>query len=142
MEAPAGILPQAFFQQFPNLHRCRIGKRLPVRLALKDLRDTVGDCLSREQLPARQRLVKHAAERPDVGSLIDWFSPRLLRAHVRGSSEDLPRPCRACSELRGNAFRSSEGSVFCKTKVEQLDLSLRCDLRSEEHTSELQSLRH
>ena len=36
---------------------------------------------------ARQHLVEHAAERPDVGALVDGLAARLLGAHVRGRAE-------------------------------------------------------
>ena len=41
---------------------------------------------------AREHLVQHAAERPDVGALVDRLPARLLRAHVRGRAENQRRP--------------------------------------------------
>ena len=40
--------------------------------------------------PAGQHLVQHAAERPDICALVHGLAARLLRAHIRGGSENDP----------------------------------------------------
>ena len=42
----------------------------------------------RERGATGQHLKQHASERPDIGALVDRQASRLLRAHVRGRSED------------------------------------------------------
>jgi hypothetical protein len=42
--------------------------------------------LTERRVPS-QHLVQHASERPDIGALVDSFSPRLLRTHIRHSAE-------------------------------------------------------
>ena len=66
----------------------RGGQRLPVRLALQDARDHVGHRLAREGLAPGEAFVEHAAERPDVGALVDRAAARLLGAHVRRGAEN------------------------------------------------------
>ena len=39
-----------------------------------------------------EHFMKHAAERPDVGPLVDRQTARLLRAHIGGRPEDHPFP--------------------------------------------------
>ena len=61
-------------------------RRAPVGLAFEDRRDRVGDGLAAKRRPRRQHLAQHAAERPDVGPLVD----RLARVPARDSCR---RPC-------------------------------------------------
>ena len=46
--------------------------------------------LAGERRPAGQHLVEHAAERPDVGPLVDRLAARLLGAHVGRGAEERP----------------------------------------------------
>ena len=54
-------------------------------------RERVGDVVAGERARARQHLVEHGAERPDVGALVDGLAPRLLGRHVGGGAEDHAR---------------------------------------------------
>ena len=56
----------------------RVRQRLPVRLVVDNRRNDVRHRLARKRLLARQHLVEHAAECPDVGSLVHGFATRLL----------------------------------------------------------------
>ena len=67
-------------------HRFR--KPAPVGLGLDDGGENVGGTLGVEGLLSGQALVEAAAERPDVGPLVDGFAARLLRAHVGGRPDD------------------------------------------------------
>ena len=60
----------------------------PVRLAVQDRADRVGDRLARERRPSGEQLVEHAAERPDVRAFVHGAAARLLRAHVGRGAED------------------------------------------------------
>ena len=50
--------------------------------------ERVGDRLAAERGAAGEHLVEHAAERPDVGALVDGLAARLLGTHVGGRAED------------------------------------------------------
>ena len=82
------ILGEAAEQQPSNGGGRRGGQGRPVGLALENLRDRVRDGLTGKREAAGQHLVEHAAERPDVGALVDALTARLLRAHVGGGAED------------------------------------------------------
>ena len=47
------------------------GSAVPVGLALERGGDRVRRRVAGERAPSRQHLVEHAAERPDVGALVD-----------------------------------------------------------------------
>ena len=52
----------------------------------------VGDRVAGERRQAGQHFVEHAAERPDVGPLVDRLAARLLGTHVRrGAEQSRPR---------------------------------------------------
>ena len=65
-------------------------QRAPVRLAFENRGDRVRDRLAGKCAAARQHLVQHAPERPDVGPLVDRLAARLLRAHVGRGPENHP----------------------------------------------------
>ena len=102
------------------------GSRSRIAASVSDTR------LAGERAPPGQHLVEHAAERPDVGALVD----RLARAPARGSCR---RPCRgsrrrasvAASDRSATASRSPCASVVerpCETEVEHLDGAVGRDL--------------
>ena len=64
------ILLKAALQQLAHARRRRRRQRVPIRLAVR-IAAIVGDRLARKRAPARQHLEEHAAERPDVGALVD-----------------------------------------------------------------------
>ena len=55
-------------------------KRAPVRLRLQDGRERIADVFAIERAPARQHLVEHTAERPDVAALVGRLGPSPARA--------------------------------------------------------------
>ena len=67
---------------------CSGGQRGPIGLAFKNADERVGDRVAVERAPARQHLEQHAAERPDVGALVDRLPARLLGAHVGRRAEN------------------------------------------------------
>ena len=77
-------------QRHEPLHfrRKRWRQRRPVRFAVENSRDRVRDRLARERASPGQHFIEHAAERPDIGSLVDRLAARLLGAHVRAGAED------------------------------------------------------
>ena len=66
------------------------GKALPVGILQQDGRQRRRDVVAREGPAAGQHLVEHAAERPDVGALVDRLALGLLRRHVGRGAEDHP----------------------------------------------------
>ena len=80
---------------------------------------------------AGEHLIEHAPKRPDVGSLVDDLSTRLLRTHVGGGAEDhaLTRPVHCHRRrLREVGHRSFAGHHFCQPEVEDLHSAVWCDL--------------
>src|SRR5438874_1705362 len=85
-EALFGILLQAAAQQDANALRRLGGQSLPVRLAFQDCSKNLGGAFSIEGLLASEQFIEHAAERPNVGTLVDRFAASLLGGHVGGCS--------------------------------------------------------
>ena len=112
-----GILREAAAQESSNDCRCRRGEGRPVGLTLENLPNRVRHRLAGKGDAPGQHLVEHAAERPDVGALVDHLPTRLFRAHVGGRAENRPLPaCRRSgrtptpSALAG--FASPKSSTF------------------------------
>ena len=104
--------------------RCRGGQRREIRLALDDLAIMSEARLARERRAGRQHLVEHAAERPDVGPLVDRQAARLLRAHVGGGAGDQAAPPRAAIDRGGDACllgSRPRSTRFGEAEVEHLD---------------------
>ena len=68
--------------------RRRRRQRRPVGLARQHVGQHVGRIVALESAPAAQHLEENAAERPDVGALVDRLSARLLRRHVGRGAQD------------------------------------------------------
>ena len=83
---------------------------------LQHRRQRLGDDLALEQLLAREHLVQHHAERPDVGALVHRLAARLLRSHVRRRAQDHARPRRS----RWSASANSRGSDAVATAAPPL----------------------
>ena len=81
-KTPVFIFLEAAPQQVSHGGGHRRSQRLPVWLTLENSSDRVGQRVSLKRMPARQQLIQHAAKRPDVGLLVDRFTPHLLGAHV------------------------------------------------------------
>ena len=82
------IFDEAPLQHTPNRRGRPHRKRRPVGLALENFRDGIGNRVTRKRDPAGEHFVEHAAERPDITSLINGLTARLLRAHVGGRPEN------------------------------------------------------
>ena len=52
----------------------------------------IGHVVTCERTLAGQHFEQHAAERPDVGALVDRLAARLLGTHVGGGAEDHAAP--------------------------------------------------
>jgi len=91
VQALPRVLGEATLQQSAGRGRRVCGQRFPVWLLLEDRRQRVGDGLARKRPLARQHLVEHAAERPDVGALVEDMPAHLLGAHVGGGPQQDPR---------------------------------------------------
>src|SRR5262245_37946084 len=100
-ESTLRILLKATPKQLSDPGWCRRGQRLPIWIALDKCRECIGECGSRERGAAREHLVEHASERPDVGALVDRFASCLLRAHVRCGPENRTVTSTADRECRG-----------------------------------------
>jgi hypothetical protein len=55
---------------------------VPVRLAVQDRRDRLGEGRARESPLSGEHLVQHTAESPDIATTVHILTPRLLGAHV------------------------------------------------------------
>ena len=75
-------------------------------------------CPPREQPRARQHLVEHDAERPDVGALVDGFAARLLGRHVARRCRE-SRPCWVAAGDSVGELREAAAPVAC-TGAERL----------------------
>ena len=60
------------------------------RLIRDDAAERFVDVLPRERLLAGGHLVEHAAEREQVGAVIDLRTVDLLGCHIAGRAHDLP----------------------------------------------------
>ena len=69
-----------------------------------------------------QHFVQHAAERPDVGPLVDRLAPRLLRAHVGGRAENdaFARPSSSSWAMRQIRCRAVSGRHLRQPEVQHL----------------------
>ena len=83
-QSPSWILLQAALEQSPHVRRHAV----PARLGLDHRRQDRRHVLAVERASARQHLVEHDAERPDVGALVDRLAARLLGRHVGGRAEN------------------------------------------------------
>ena len=63
-------------------------QRRPVDVVPQHGRDRVGDGVARKRAAARQHLVEHGAERPDVAPPVRISATCLLRTHVGGGAKD------------------------------------------------------
>jgi hypothetical protein len=98
---------------FPRQYRCQ----------------DVGNHLATECLTSRQHLEQHAAECPDVSSMIHGLPPRLLGSHVaRGAEDDALRRRRHAQRRRVSDIATLGLQGFRETEVEHLDLAFRRDL--------------
>ena len=60
----------------------------PVWFEADDRAHYLGDVVTIKRSLARQHLVEHTAERPDISSLVDLLAFRLLGCHVGGGAKD------------------------------------------------------
>ena len=108
-------------------------QRRQVGLARQDRGENVGHVVAGKRGPPGQHFVEHAAERPDVGALVDGLAARLLGAHVGGGAEDHARvrhaPGRDGRRLRRSRRRASTRlQRLGQAEVEHLDRAVRPDL--------------
>jgi hypothetical protein len=85
---------RSFFQtaahQEPDVLGHTVWQGIPMGLAADDGGNRVGHVLARKRARARQHLVEHASERPDVTALVGRLPFGLFRAHVRCRAENHP----------------------------------------------------
>ena len=123
-----GSLSKSAPQQDPDVRGRRRRQLRPVGFALEDSRQRLRRGLTAERAPAREHLVEHTPEGPDVAALIGRPSFRLLRRHVRRRAENHPglrhRRRRDRRRLRGVCCRSARrrgGSIaFARPKSSTL----------------------
>ena len=85
LESTARIFAKTFLNQ--SLRRAR-WQHIPVGLFVQNLDDRVGDGLPEKCDLSGERFVETTPERPNIRTLVDGLTARLLRAHVRGRSQD------------------------------------------------------
>ena len=87
---------------------------------------------------ARQHLVEHAAECPDVRALVDRLAPHLLGRHVRGRADDharlrlvrrhrrrlVGRRCQRCSRLGEPEVEHLDEAVGADLHVARLEIAM------------------
>ena len=111
-------------------------QRDPVGIPLEDADEGVGHRVALEWTAAGQHLVEHAPERPDVGSVVDRLTARLLRTHIRRRAEHAS--VRRAVERAGasewhrgllrDRFRQAEVEHFRAQIVRQAQPSLQHDV--------------
>jgi hypothetical protein len=125
-QALVPVLLEAACQQPSDRRRGGIGQRAEIRFALQHACERVGDVFTIEGAAAGQQLVEHAAERPDVGPLVDRTAARLLRAHIGRRPEDQP-VARRIARCRLAPIRVV-GQDLANPEVEDFDHSVGGDL--------------
>ena len=131
LEPEARVLIETPVQQISELLGDRRRQRLPVGLAGQDAGDGVGNRFRREGLFARQYLVQHAAEGPDVGAAVDPAAPGLLGRHVRRRAQNHSRARRREAQRRRMGTSRTVGVIgegLGQPEVQDLDLTFRGDL--------------
>ena len=96
-----GILDEASRDQRADTFGHRGWQQRQVRLAREDQPQRFRHRIGREEALARQHLVQHHTERPDIRALVHRLAARLLRTHVGGSTRESFRlGHRGCRERR------------------------------------------
>jgi hypothetical protein len=124
VQSSPDIFFQTTVQQPANCWRCRGRQCVPLGLAFEDSGDRVRHRVARERRMSSQQLVEHAAERSDVGPLVDLLSTRLLRAHVGRRAEDHAFACSTWGHgRRGREIGAGRvtGSHLGQAEVQHLD---------------------
>ena len=87
-QTPLRVLLETALDQSPDTRR-RVRRRTLQSGSCSRIAATVSEVgLASKRRAAGQHLIQHAAERPDVGSLVDRLSSRLFRAHVGGCARN------------------------------------------------------
>jgi hypothetical protein len=91
VQALPGFFLKTPTQQQANRGWCFNRQRIPVGFASHNGGDAVRDRGGAECLAAREHLIEHAAEGPDVAALVHRLAARLLRRHVGRRSQNHAR---------------------------------------------------
>jgi hypothetical protein len=94
MKPLSRLFLQAPLQALAQRRRRVTRQRAPVGVRFEHLSEDVGDALAAEGGRAGDHLVEYAAERPDIGLLVDRSPARLLGAHVGRGAKQHSRRCR------------------------------------------------
>ena len=126
----SGIALEATRKQPPD--RRRHVRRQPIErdVVFDHGGDDLGCGFAAKQLPARQHLEQHDAERPDVRAFVDRASLGLLGRHVRRGAEDQtpfgPRGRQHCRRIRvGRRGESLRRESFGEAEVEDFYRAVR-----------------
>ena len=126
------ILLETATQQSPDARRRCSRQRAPSPVRARGSAAIVSETVSPSNgLAAGEHLVQHAAERPDVGALVDRFAARLFGAHVRRGAENHARRVsrRPSSSATADGRRvESATDGFGQTEVEHLHRRRRREL--------------
>ena len=128
------ILLEAAAQQTLDASRRRAWKARKVRLLGEDLCERLGGAAAAKRGAAREQLVQHDAERPDVGLASDRFAASLLRAHVcrcahgrTGLRHHRHRGCRIgrrLDRLGQTEVQDFDEAVGCEADVGRLEIAV------------------
>jgi DNA-binding TFAR19-related protein (PDSD5 family) len=134
VQAVPRIALEAAAQQAAHAGRSDGGQGREVDLALEYSGEDVAHRLAGEELAAREHLVEHDAEGPDVRALVDRLAPGLLGRHVRGRAEDQAggragvREGGGLREVGAGARHRVDHVRLGEPEVENLDLAVRRQL--------------
>jgi len=131
-QALSRIPVEAAFEQRAHARGRGGGQLTPGDLAREHGGEDVGDRLAGEEPPARQHLVQHHAESPDVGAPVHGLPARLLRRHVGGGAKDdagaraRVRQRRGLREIDGGgpALRGFARPGLREAEIQHLDLAV------------------
>jgi hypothetical protein len=125
-QSPPRILSQAKLDRAADRRRDTRGQCLHVHVALDHARVRACRVFRAKGAPAREHLVEHAAEGPDVGPLVNRPASHLFRAHVGGRPHDDADLCQHRHRQRFCARRGGHRvECFGEAEVEHLRNTVR-----------------
>ena len=121
LETFCRLLLEAVRNDPPELRRNLRGGRRGHRILLQHRQHRLGRALRMERPTAGQHLVEDRAESEEVGAMVDFAAPDLLRRHVTRRAEDDARLRAHGRRLRELHVRRRAGREHRQAEVEDLD---------------------
>ena len=123
----AQTLPRIFFQAAGNQRSRPFRNGAEIGLLSQDGRQDVAYRIAGKKRLCSQQLTEHHAERPDVGTLIDSLTARLLRTHVSCCAQNHARLGGAGQEGRRVVRQLCIDADLRQAEVQNLYCSVRLD---------------